>query len=314
MPYRLRADEEVQDGLRRCAREQLDRAIAELTTGLGDDPVSAVHDARKALKKTRSLLRLSRGTIPPKERRRANATLRHAGRRLSPARDAEVMLEAVDDLAERFVGQVPQPTFDAIRRHLEADRAPARQRLLDADLPGDVAEELKSARARTADWTLRVDGWKALESGLFCSYKRGRQAFEQAREHPSTENLHQWRKRTKDLWYHLRMLKPVSPGILTGHADEAHELADLLGDDHDLAVLHSRLERGASQLPVDLDCVLELIDHRQEQLQAQAFQVGERLYAEPPKAFLWRLHRYWKASRGAAAASASRRPRALARA
>ena len=49
MSYRLRADERVQDGLRRCAREQLDRAIDELTGGVGGDPVSAVHDARKAL-------------------------------------------------------------------------------------------------------------------------------------------------------------------------------------------------------------------------------------------------------------------------
>jgi hypothetical protein len=54
MPYRLKRDETVEDGLRRCAREQLDRAVDELTTGIKDDPVSAVHDARKALKKTQS--------------------------------------------------------------------------------------------------------------------------------------------------------------------------------------------------------------------------------------------------------------------
>src|SRR5581483_2794522 len=94
MPYRLQPDGSVPEELRRCAREQLDRAIEELSTGVHEDPVEAVHDARKALKKARSLLRLSRGTLDRDERRRDNAALRHAGRELSSARDAEVMLDA----------------------------------------------------------------------------------------------------------------------------------------------------------------------------------------------------------------------------
>ena len=38
------------------------------------------------------------------------------------------------------------------------------------------------------------------------------------------------------------------------------------------------------------------IDHRREQLQTEAMQVGERVYAERPTAFIRRKHRYWKAS------------------
>jgi CHAD domain-containing protein len=118
-----------------------------------------------------------------------------------------------------------------------------------------------------------------------------------AREKPTVENLHEWRKRVKDLWYHLRLLKCVSPGIVGGQADEADKLSDLLGDDHDLAVLRETLRTGAGELAVDVDAVIALIDHRREQLQAQALRIGERLYAESPKAFARRMHRYWKASR-----------------
>jgi CHAD domain-containing protein len=256
-----------------------------------------VHDARKALKKARSLLRLCRGTIDSDERQRENAALRQAGRLLSSARDAEVMLEAVDDLADRYAGRVPQTTFNAIRRQLEAERAPARQRLLESGLPAQVADQLKAVRARTDDWSLRRDGWKALQPGLERTYARGRDALDRARRHPTAENLHDWRKRTKDLWYHLRMLKPVSPGIVGGSVKEADELSTLLGDDHDLAVLRESLERGADRLAVDLDAVLELIDHRREELQARAFAIGSRLYAEPPRAFVRRMHRYWTSAR-----------------
>jgi hypothetical protein len=57
---------------------------------------------------------------------------------------------------------------------------------------------------------------------------------------------------------------------------------------------------------VDDDAVIVLIDHRRAQLQTQAIQLGERLYAESPKAFARRVRRYWKASRvrGRAAALA----------
>ena len=91
------------------------------------------------------------------------------------------------------------------------------------------------------------------------------------------------------------MLKPASPGIIGGAANEADELSTLLGDDHDLAVLRESLE-SAAQLAVHLDAVLELIDRRREQLQAQALRIGERLYAESPTVFVHRMHRYWKAS------------------
>lgn len=305
MPYRLQPDESFPDGLRRCAREQLDGAIEALSTGIHDDPVEAVHDARKALKKTRSLLRLSRGALDPDERRRENAVLRRAARELSSARDAEVMLQATDDLADRLAGRVPQASFDAIRGQLQAERDPARRQLLQSGLTAQVADELKAVRSRIDDWPLRRTGWKALEPGLRRSYTRGRKQMEDARSHPTVENLHEWRKRAKDLWYHLRVLKPVAPGIVGGAAKEADKLGKLLGDDHDLAVLRAALERGSDDLKVDVDAVIALIDHRREQLQAEAILIGQRLYAEPPKAFLARLERYWKAAR-------AERPSALA--
>ena len=307
MPYRLQTDERVQDGIRRCGREQLDRSIAALTERVSDDPVEAVHDARKALKQERSLLRLARGTIGPAERRRENAALRNAAQMLAAARDAEVMLQALGELSDRFAGQVPQTAFDAIRHQLEAERDPARRRLLESGLPAAVADELRMVLMRIDDWPLYRGGWKALEPGLDRSYRRGRRAYTGARSHPTAERLHEWRKRTKDLWYHLRLLKAISPAIVGGQADEAHGLSDLLGDDHDLALLRKKLRAGAGELAVDVDAVIDVIDHRREQLRTEAMQVGERLYAEKPKRFRRRMHRYWKASH----VDTRRRPAAL---
>src|SRR5881397_2370918 len=107
MAYKFGAAEPVPDAITRCAREQLERAIADLTEDLDRDPASAVHHARKSIKKQRSLLRLARGAMPSGQRRRENAALRNAAGHLSDAPDAEAMVQTLQKLSDRFAGQVP---------------------------------------------------------------------------------------------------------------------------------------------------------------------------------------------------------------
>ncbi len=46
--------------------------------------------------------------------------------------------------------------------------------------------------------------------------------------------MHEWRKRVKDLWYHVTLLQDAWRPVMSALADEAHELSDRLGDEHDL--------------------------------------------------------------------------------
>jgi hypothetical protein len=73
--------------------------------------------------------------------------------------------------------------------------------------------------------------------------------------------------------------------------DEAHALSDRLGDDHDLAILAEWVHQhdaGGSEF-------FAAVDRRRGELQAEAFEMGARLYAEKPKAFTTRLERLWDA-------------------
>ena len=56
-------------------------------------------------------------------------------------------------------------------------------------------------------------------------------------------------------------------------------------------------------MAADVDAVIDLIDHRREQLQTAAMFAGERVYAERPKAFARRLRRCWHAGRAGVAAA-----------
>ena len=202
-----------------------------------------MHDARKDMKKLRALLRLVRGEIGEEVFRREADTFRDAAAELSGLRDADVMLATVADLEERYAADVG-PVRQALEAHRIRTTGGGRERAAQA-----AAEMLTQARERVAGWPLESDGFEVFEDGLRRTYRRGRRSWRAALEEPSTENLHEWRKRVKDLWYHCSILEESWKPVMRALADEAHELSDRLGDDHDLAVL---LDFGAESLePLD---------------------------------------------------------------
>ena len=86
------------------------------------------------------------------------------------------------------------------------------------------------------------------------------------------------------------------PAVLGATADEAHELSDRLGDDHDLAVLNADLDEVGAQLTAEQrEQLRRLAGRRRAELQDEAFAYGDRLLAEKPKRFVARLERYWRA-------------------
>jgi CHAD domain-containing protein len=293
MSYRLQLDVPAPEAVRRVAEERLEKAAGRLSEDHGDDPVKAVHGARKDLKKTRSALRLARPCLPRRVYRRENKALRDLGRQMSGGRDADVMVETVDALAERYAGQLPKRQFTTLRQRFARHAAQARE---EAEV-GGLADALAGARERAGAWPLGKCDDRALRAGAERAYARGREAFAVAEEDPSAERLHDWRKRAKDLWYHHRLLADAWSGPVKAFADEADRLGKLLGDDHDLATLSERL--GDIDVPpsVDVDTIEQLIAARRAELQSSAFEIGRRLYAEKPKAFARRLSRYLAAAR-----------------
>jgi CHAD domain-containing protein len=124
VPYKLNLGVEPPDALRACAREQLDDALSLLGDERARDPAKAVHEARKDLKKARAVLRLARPALRSKAYRRENGALRDAGRLMSAARDADVLVTTMEGLAERFVGQLPEAAFARLREEFRKPSSP----------------------------------------------------------------------------------------------------------------------------------------------------------------------------------------------
>jgi len=300
MAFRLKSDEHVAKGIRRIARNQIDKALDELT-GLGSaEPEEVVHDARKRFKRIRAVLRLAKGGLGRKLYDRESTRFRDAGRPLSEVRDAGVLVETFDQLIEQLGAPGHPVAASGIRSALLNRKQEICQRVLHEEKAlAAVTASVQEARRGVKRWEIDGDDWRILGAGLKQIYGRGHRAFVAASDDPADEALHEWRKRAKDLWYVLDLLQPVRPAFTEPRSEQVHQLADALGDDHDLAVIREVLADPDGEIGdrAAVETFLPLIERRRCELQRGAFSLGRVVYSGRPKDFVDRFHAYWHAWR-----------------
>ena len=216
MPYAFQKNEPIPSAVHRIMDEQIVRAREHLTARL-------VHDARKRFKETRALLHLVSDPLGA-QFDVDNTSFRDAGRDLAAARDAEAVLEALAKL------DLPRGVRTRAKRKLEVRRAA----MSDAELAGRIAnvlDQLVVAQARIALWPELHDSFDTIAGGLLRTYRRGRRAMQNA---STAAEFHEWRKRAKEHWYHVQLLRDVWPEIMKPYAGILSDLSHALGDHHDL--------------------------------------------------------------------------------
>ena len=308
MSYQLKAHETFSEGIKRIVAEELASALKSLRGDARneseDDARDTIHDARKRFKKLRAALRLVRSDLGEKRYRQFNALLRDAGRQLSELRDAEVLVTTLDALAEHSQDAHDAPATSADGKLRQKAFREARKTLLArqqrgvvhaGDLTAEVAKTVAPLQDRVARRPLG-NGWSAVSPNLRRGYARGRKAFAEAYRHPSDDSFHEWRKGVKELWYHLRILNPLWPEVMGELRTQAGKLADVLGAEHDLAVLSQTLSAAPGEFggAAEVDALLACIEARRNTLRSEARLLGRRLYADKPKGFSRRFKGYWQ--------------------
>lgn len=301
MVYRLGTDELASQGAARIIEEQLDAAASELSGETDHDFNVVVHTARKAFKKARAGLRLVRAGLDRDVYRDIDRSLRDAGRSLSATRDRAVEVHALDVLLEHVGGALSPGAYASMRARLVVEPgATTEPALEEAQVAAVALDQVEEARAALGRMQLN-DSDELVLAGVRAAYKRARRRGRKAERSPTRARLHEWRKRVKDVWYHLRLMDEAWPEVLGPLAAQARALSELLGDDHDLALLRDTLVAapGLFDSPADQATLLDLLDGRRAQLQADAFALGRRLHAEKAKGYADRVAAYRAAARDA---------------
>lgn len=274
--------EPVAAGILAVALGELDLARQALAGG--EDSATAVHSARKIFKRVRAIIRLVGPGLGTEVAGRDNAALRDAGRRLAGARDAKVVVATLDRLIARAPELLDAAALAPLRDVLAADYVAAEAAAAhDTGAIAAVLDELATVHADIARWELGSGAATIAADGLGRLHRKGRKALRRARDAEGdarTDAMHELRKRAKDLWHAAELLEAADPARLAEIADAAHELADLIGDDHDLAVLLERADERSGTLPatVPLDALHEVAARRRKKLQRKAMKIADALY------------------------------------
>ncbi|MBV6627562.1 MAG: CHAD domain-containing protein [Rivularia sp. (in: Bacteria)] len=317
MAYRIKNKESISTGIKRIACEQTDEAIKNLTEEIrmsSDDRnidcsldaagmverMEAIHDVRKRIKKIRAVIRLVRDDLGKEVYQQENHCFRDAGRNLSEIRDAQVLLETFNKLEKHFADFInPQGFTDLEQILVEHQQSTCKQVLKEDNSVVETLAEIKNARERISYWSLESSsGASILSNGLHRVYKHGYQDCQSVleEEQPTAEMLHDWRKRVKYLWYHLRIIRPIWSDLINEWTNQTKQLGEYLGDDHDLAVLHEFINNQQEVLKnqAELEVFNSLINRRRKQLQLAAKSLGKRIYVESPEIFVNRIEAYWQ--------------------
>ena len=293
------------------ARSQLSRAIsAQLARALevleaGKDVASAVHEARRAIKRARALLRLA---DPSPRDSHTGWTLRDAGRALAVIRDADVLVLTAKGIRDGSPPSEPDVVPLRLIDFLEEERG---RRFADSGSPDGpiraagkllraVVMEIQEPRAPelvAVPETAAAGGIEAtapgatelLRLGLGASYTAVRARSDPATgEGPVDERSHKLRKRVKDLRYQLEFLDTGHPK-LGRLVRDLHHLTDLLGDRNDLATLSAHTASADLLCESERTALLTHIEGAKQTLLSEATALSARLFKEEAASFVPRI-------------------------
>jgi CHAD domain-containing protein len=324
MAYRLKLKEPLVKGVRRIAAEQLANAAARLQ---GDsDPASGIHEARKSLKRTRALLRLVRPGLGEQQYRKSNDRLRDIARMLSAARDRDVvrahlarMIQAESsDAKSKPSGAKAKPLIAKAARRLSA----ALEQPPDSISPDNGAQtreptrntaaalvEIEAVRGALAELDLHPTSFEAVVAGLAKSHRSGCKALARALSNPDEEEpLHDLRKAAQAYWRQMILIQQSWPESCLARAAAAKEVADLLGQDHDIALLESVLAGPEAQglTAAERGALTRYCAARHAELRSAALPKAQRLFSERSERLGERIRYLWEVSRKAARTSTTR--------
>jgi CHAD domain-containing protein len=212
-------------------------ALQDVDPQLRGVPSSAdVHAARVSLRRLRGHLRTFAPLLDSDWAAALNERLRWLGDGLSAARDADVLLEGVNDTAAALSGVAPEWVTEALEP-IRARRHAAYERLAEAlhDPRYAALHEALSAAAREPPLTPAAQAPAAALVGILMkpAWRRVRRAVRRAGRTPTDGDLHRIRIKAKYLRYAAEAMVPVAGRRAKRFARRVETLQAQLGKQHD---------------------------------------------------------------------------------
>jgi CHAD domain-containing protein len=296
MSYLLENNETLSFGLKRITLELIDKSVFNLSKGNGSFNED-IHDTRKNFKKVRTVQRLIRSNIGEESFQIENSFYRGAGRTLSDLRDSTVLIYTFNKLLKNSELEMSNFDFSVFKNFLiEKHKTIRIAKSKKSAVINSLSTDLLLARSRVFDWPLSGDDFKLIKKNLQRIYEQGQNYMYAVFSEAVKENVHEWRKRVKDLWYAMRILSNLWPEIMSPLVILLGKLSDTLGDANDLFLLKERIISNQSKFKDDQHTreLINFIDRRIIDLLRDARTIGRKIYSEDSKYFVGRMQNYFE--------------------
>ena len=267
--------------LRQILLEQIDEAqrLLAVTAPTVEMEAEAIHAARKAGKRVRTIVRLLYYALGSLQGRVVGEQVAHTTRQLSSVRDEQMLSATLTKLRDETDDAELLQQIEQVSRSL----LPLSQASIANTLRRQVLQELHDVRSRVDGLGLVLPLGKAITKGVARLWRRMRQAYRVVHRVPSTENFHRVRKRIKDCFYTVCLLRPLRPRRLVHLKKNLERLADDLGFEHDLAILAERIRYDPFVSASSSAHLLTHVAIRRERLQHAAHRQIRSLWRWSPK-------------------------------
>jgi CHAD domain-containing protein len=267
--------------LRRLLLLMLDEASAQLRAGNPD--TAAIHQLRRSIKRARALTLLLRGAVTRHSTDAMGEELADIARPWGVLRDAQVSRQLLAEL--RAPAATGPPPRESTAPRVQLCRRTRRR--------------LAECRSEVEGWSVTPGGWEVVGKSLRRAWRRARTMLPPDIPGATPQALHRWRRRVKVMQNELLVLTPLHDEAVLRLLRDLGRLGDLLGREHDLAVLAAGLRCGRIRTApsVSRRSILAVIRNERRRLRGSIEQLGVPLFARSEQQLERRLHRRWRCDR-----------------
>lgn len=241
----------------------------------------AVHDIRVLMKKCRAVMRLISSQIEEESFRKEYDVFRETGRVLSTWRDTSVHRKTLKDLKKnhsRLFASLPEnELINAMMKKPLLPEAPSPEVINDLQ---QVEVILNKSGFRIRFQKMDTLDPEILLKELEKTFSTVVDKYLVCRNNPKHENIHVFRKKSKDFLYQLWFFRPLNPGVIKTLEKNIDAMTQNLGKFNDLAQLIAKLEykyTGGST-PTSIDELVILIRDAQDSYLSNVWPVAYKIF------------------------------------
>lgn len=204
---------------------------------------NVVHDVRVLMKKARAAIKLLRSCLDEESFRREYGAFRDTGRIMCTWRESTVHRKLLRDFRKRHPALFTRVKDENVIRHLletHDDPASSAEKIREDLL--NIKDILHRSSSRLRFLNMKVPEQRLLIEELERTFIMVSGCYLNARHNPKDVNIHEFRKKTKDLLYQLFFFRSLNPKAVRSLEKRLDQLAQDLGKYNDYAVLLRTLD------------------------------------------------------------------------